>query len=275
MADHFRFLFIPASGDRGSGEYFRSLQIAHTLKKTFEDPEIHFILNKQAPYINDCPYASSLIGDTPTYVVSEVNKIILDFKPDVVFFDATGRSVMLKTTKSIGAKTIFIAQNPAILNRALGLNRLAVTDEVWIVQPDYILSPGMWNRLKMKLAPVTVKHIGPVYPFIHETDAPKLRQRLHELPREYVLFNPGGGGHEIQGEPAIRIFERCAADYVSTGKYKVVLVYGPNYMGEMIKHSGIITFPKLPPDAFQAVIMGARASIGRCPCSHGGSSAFP
>jgi len=86
-----KLLFIPVSSKKGIGEYMRSLIIANAVKARWPDAEIAFVLSRQAPYHQDCPYPTFLTEQTPTRHVKEVNAVISEFKPQAVVFDASGR----------------------------------------------------------------------------------------------------------------------------------------------------------------------------------------
>jgi hypothetical protein len=268
MPESVKILFIPASGPKGSGEYFRSINIAHALDSAL-NTEIRFILNKNSPVTTECPFPHYLIDDTPTYCVQEVNDLISEFQPRLVIFDATGRSSQLKAAKDAGAKTVFVAQNKKILRRATGLNRLHITDEIWIVQPDYMLSPDLWSRIKLLFSNIKIRQVGPVYPQISTEEAARIRHTIPVPERPYVIFNPGGGGHSVKGISAGRLFEKSALRFSQQFDGKVILIYGPNYTGEGSEDQSVIKIEKLDPELFHAAIMGASGFV-----SGGGGALF-
>ncbi|MCA6074593.1 hypothetical protein [Fulvivirga sedimenti] len=264
-----RILFIPASGPKGSGEYIRSLNIANHINSRFPSAHIQFLLSRQSPASETCPYSAVMLPDTPTFCTTEVKQAIADYKPDLVIFDATGRSSQLRLAKKSGARTVFIAQNSAILNRALGLLRLGFTDEIWIVQPEYVLPLSGWNALKARLFHQTVVHTGPVFPVINPEKKREILDNFTVLKEKYILCNPGGGGHEISGVPAVKLFEDAAKRIHRQSGLPVVFVYGQNYTGELLDQEGITGISKLSPEAFHVAISQSTAFL-----SGGGGAVF-
>ncbi|MEJ2005519.1 MAG: hypothetical protein P8X57_11265, partial [Cyclobacteriaceae bacterium] len=83
------------------------------------------------------------------------------------------------------------------------------------------------------------------------------------------LLNPGGGGHEIDGQPAAKVFEVCAQCLSTSCDHSLVLVYGPNYSGKPLEIQGVKAIGKMSPESFQAAIMGASGFL-----SGGGGALF-
>lgn len=262
-------MFIPASGPKGTGEYFRSLNIANALTTYRSDLDITFLLNRDSAGAGHCPYSSILLPDTPTYSRKEVLAAMQSVMPDMVIFDATGRSSQLKNAHQLGAKTLFIAQNKKILSRGLGLKRLRYTDEIWIAQPDYVLPLSTFNRIKAELAGIPVIHVGPVFPMITEKDIREARALIPFLEEPFILFNPGGGGHLVNGIPSGNIFEDLACRLSEKVEIPILLVYGPNYRGQKMECDGVLGISSLEPGIFNVAVNRAKAFV-----SGGGGALF-
>ena len=84
-------LFIPVSAPGGIGEYIRSVIIAEHISKKWPDSDIHFIINQNSLYINNCPFNTHLSRQSATKDTPKVKQVIDDIKPDLVIFDCAGR----------------------------------------------------------------------------------------------------------------------------------------------------------------------------------------
>lgn len=224
-------LFIPVSSPSGIGEYMRSMIIAKALKLRWPSINIHFILNEQVAYFNDCPYTVHACQGSPTKDVVRVNGIIAKVSPDLVVFDASGRAKQFKQAKAVGAKVAFISQHNKKRSRGLKLNRLFNTDVHWVVQPDFcIKSISYWQRAKLeffnKKAP---QNIGPVFEVSSIAYQTKLLKRFDLLKNDYFIFNAGSGGHLVAGELAADIYYQAAHTFYRQTKIKCLVIFGDNY----------------------------------------------
>lgn len=264
-----KILFIPASGPKGTGEYTRSLNIARHIQKRNPEVVIHFLLNKQSPLASACPFPVTLLHDTPAYATEEVNRAISDFTPDLVLFDATGRAAQLRKAKEVGAYTVFIAQNSRVLSRGLGLNRLASLDELWIVQPSQLLSVSGYNRMKARIGNVTIREIGPVFPLVDPEAEAEALTVYSGLQESYILVNPGGGGHKINGQSVVELFYEEAKKISEKLQMPIVFVCGPNFSGTLDSTESVRVFPSVSPEIFNILVFHASGFV-----SGGGGALF-
>ena len=102
-----KVLFIPVSSPQGIGEYMRSLVIAQALQAEYPQLDIQFVLNKHAPTAAGCPFPTHLLNNSATKEKAAVNRILEQFKPDLVIFDCSGRASQAQMAKRLGAKVIF------------------------------------------------------------------------------------------------------------------------------------------------------------------------
>ena len=117
-------VFVPVSGPKGVGEYMRSLILANALSLHAPHARITFILSRQAPFINECPYAVCLVDCSPTQCTAQVNAFVQTILPDIIIFDASGRAAQYRNAKQLGAKVVFISQHKKKRARAFALNRI-------------------------------------------------------------------------------------------------------------------------------------------------------
>src|SRR5512135_1267255 len=97
-----RFLFVPVTGPGGAGEYHRSLAIARGLLRRWPDADVHFVLNREAPYAASCPYPALLLDDSPTRASALVERHIRELRADVVIFDSAGRLSQYRAVREAG-----------------------------------------------------------------------------------------------------------------------------------------------------------------------------
>jgi len=230
-------LFIPVSSPSGIGEYMRSLIIAKAMLKRWPDINIHFILNDQVNYLQDCPYTVHTSSGSPTKDVKTVNFVIKQLKPDLVIFDASGRASQFEQAKSVGAKVAFISQHNKKRNRGLKLNRLLSTDVHWVVQPDYCIKAlSFWQTSKLALFnKVAPKNIGAVFESSNAEYKQQILEKYKLIANNYFIVNAGSGGHVVEKKLAADIYYEAAALLYQKTNMKCVVVFGSNYPKELPK----------------------------------------
>jgi len=258
-----KVLFVPVSSTKGIGEYMRSLSLAKALVEERPEIDVAFVLNQQAPYHKDCPFKTYLCPDSPTKHSRLVNKYIAEFAPRVAIFDASGRVAQLQFCKQLNIATIFICQHNKKLKKGLRWRRLANTDAIWVVQPQFALKPlSLWSRLKLKLLnkkpPLA---IGPIFQTSQKAAQVKVLARFDVAKRDFVLVNAGSGGHQRGGENSAEIFAKAAAVVADKVPHKVLMVYGPNFKGNMLNHNKLVEIPQLDAESFSALLSQAKFAI--------------
>ena len=261
-------LFIPVSSPSGIGEYMRSMIIAKSLTLRWPNVKIHFILNDQVSYLNDCHYSVHTCKGSPTKGTSRVNEIIESVNPDLVIFDASGRAKQFKQAKTAGAKVAFISQHNKKRSRGLKLNRLFNTDIHWVVQPDYCIKGlSYWQRAKLaffnKEAP---KNIGPVFELSNRDHQIKLLEQYHLINQaveneDYFVFNAGSGGHKIKDKLAAELYYQVAQAFQLKTKMKCIILFGSNYPNALPKHKDIICIKNIENKDFITLLSNAKGCV--------------
>ncbi len=256
-------LFIPVSSSSGIGEYMRSMIIAKAMLAKWPTINIHFILNEDVSYLDDCPYKVHTCKSSPTKDSNRVNAIIEQVSPDLVIFDASGRAKQFKQAKLFGAKVAFISQHNKKRNRGLKLNRLANTDIHWVVQPDYCMKAlSLWQRAKLSLynkpAP---KNIGPVFELCQTEDQQKLLSQYRVVKDNYFIFNAGSGGHLVSGRLAADIYYQAAKLFSQQSKAKCLVIFGSNYPKSLPEDEGVTCLKTLSNEDFVGLLANAKGCV--------------
>ncbi len=222
------------------GEYARSLCIAEALKDEFNQyavqGDIVFGLNRNAPYFSSCPFRTYELSQSPTLCSAEVFAAIDAIKPQLVFFDASGRAAQLAYCRKKGIKTVYVAQHDKKLKRALGIRRLRNTDKLFVAQYEALgRALSGWQRLKLKYMHAPFPHfVGPVF---REQTREQQYQSLKEYGLEsqaYIFLNAGGGGNYLDKSRAllaVDFLEKFARELENHTRLPIVLVAGKNYPG--------------------------------------------
>jgi spore coat polysaccharide biosynthesis predicted glycosyltransferase SpsG len=226
-----KILFIPVSSKKGIGEYMRSLILAEAIKQEWPAAEIHFALSKEAPYSSTCPYKTILTERSPTHHVKEINQYIEEFKPDVVIFDASGRSMQLAKAKEMGALTVFIAQHDKKIRKGMRISRLKNTDLFWIAQPEFTVKKlSKIDTLKLNLLNKDIPiFLGCLFSMPNEQQEKDILSKYQLQSKNYIFVSAGSGGHYLaNGSSAAEGFNRA----VRLLELPYVQVWGANYQGE-------------------------------------------
>ena len=261
-------LFIPVSSPSGIGEYMRSMIIAKALTVRWPNVKIHFILNDQVSYLNECHYTVHTCKGSPTKNTSRVNDIIESINPDLVIFDASGRAKQFKQAKAVGAKVAFISQHNKKRSRGLKLNRLLYTDIHWVVQPDYCIKElSYWQRAKLaffnKNSP---KNIGPVFELSNNAYQIKLLEQYNlinqdAVNKDFFVFNAGSGGHKVKDQLAADIYYQAAQTFQLKTKIKCIILFGSNYPNELPKNKDVTCIKSMDNKDFIILLSNAKGCV--------------
>lgn len=258
-----RLLFVPVSGEKGVGEYYRSLTIARGVQHRWPRAQIHFVVNRRAGYADEVPFPSVKVDGSPTFNSPAVSRAIAELKPQVVIFDSAGRAAQLRAARAAGARTVFISSRPSARRKGFRLRRLRQMDQHWLAWP-VSLEGGLstWERLKLRLAGRTeIIYLDSVYPPADEQRATDLLRGLNLKAGEYVVFCAGGGGYQHAGVPASEIFAQAAAEVGREGHITTVWVRGPNYSGDSALDRQVIVLPTVTPPEMIDLLSGARIAV--------------
>jgi len=183
-----RILFVPVSGPKGIGEYMRSLYLAEEIRRRRPEAEIRFILSRRAPYAGEAPFPAFFTDSSPTRHIQEVNRIVADFRPQVMIFDCSGRAAQLRHAFRAGCRTVFVSQHKKKRRRGFKPSRMRYCDLHWIVQPSFVDGDLTWRekRKLRRLGRPKVTFLGPVFPPPQDPE--------FELPSSPYFFCCSGGG---------------------------------------------------------------------------------
>ncbi|WP_298774963.1 hypothetical protein [uncultured Shewanella sp.] len=258
-----KLLFIPVSSPEGMGEYMRSLIIADEVKKRRPDAQICFILSRHAPYASTCHHPVKLIDETPTKRVKDVNLLMSDFLPDVVLFDASGRRSQLEHAQQLGAKVIFLSQHKRKRSRGMKIRRAIMTDSHWVVQPNFMISPINWfDKLKLKLInrmePIVT---GPIFVNPNAMKQKALLEKYQLIEGEYLIFNAGSGGHQLNKGYAADELALAAKRIHAQTQLPCLMVFGDNYPKSLPCYEGVIAIKSMRHDDFINLLNAAKAAV--------------
>lgn len=256
-ADTGGFLFVPVSGPEGAGEYHRTLALAEGIRQRWPDAPVHFVLHRAAPYAARCPFACTLLDDSPTRDVRRVISVIEARRPEVVIFDSAGRVSQMRAAARVGALRIYVSSRPKTRWKGFKLGRLAVLDEHWLVAPEF-LGQGLsrWERVKLWLYPrVRVRFLATFFDRPTPELRPQLLVRLGLTDGDYVLCCPGGGGQFAGLKSGPVVYAAAAKSIAATGT--AVLLVGVREAGA----PGIVACESLTNAELMAAAGGARLCV--------------
>lgn len=256
-------LFVPVSGEKGVGEYFRSLMIADGAQRRWPRARIHFVVNRSAGYADQAPYPTVRVGGSPTYNSPAVSQAIAELKPQVVIFDSAGRVAQLRAARDAGARTVYVSSRPSARRKGFRLRRLRYLDQHWLAWPVF-LEGGLsaWERLKLRLAGSSeIVYLDSVYPPIDAKRAANYLGSLGLTAGEYLLFCAGGGGYLHAGVPAPEIFAEAAAKVCRDARIAGVWVRGPNYSGDGAPGPNVVVLPAVATHEMIDLLSGARIAV--------------
>jgi len=263
VSDAPRLLFVPASGARGAGEYFRCVALARAAQERWPAAQIRFVVNAQAGYARAAPFAQATVRGSPTYNTAAVNAEVAGFQPHAVIFDSAGRVGQLAHARRRGAATVYISSRFKTRWKGFRLRRMRLLDQHWLAWPRFVGGElTRWERIKLAVMrrPETL-FLDPV----HEPSDPARRARLlaqHGVSdRPYALFSAGGGGYALTGEPAPEIFARAALEVKRASGVEAVWVKGPNYEGNAFDAENFVALGSVASESMIDLLAGAQLAV--------------
>jgi hypothetical protein len=255
-----RILFIPASGPRGAGEYFRSLTIAEGVRRRWPAADIRFVLSREAGYAQEAPFPVILVDRSPTYETGPVIRAIEELRPEIVIFDSAGRVAQFRGARRSGARVVYVSSRPKTRWKGFRLRRMLQLDQHWLAWPRFLDGDlSSWERLKLRLAPhVEIVFLDSLFPPPDPARAAAYRSQLGLDGDPYVLFCAGGGGYRSNGLSAPEIFGQAAIDAARGGGPRAVWVRGPNYAGKLAPPPELLSLGALGGQQMMDLLSGAR-----------------
>jgi hypothetical protein len=195
VSKSFRLLFIPVSSARGTGEYARSVAIAHAAKARWPTADIRFMVSSEAPYANQVPFPAEVLPRSPTFHPKEVAAHIRAFRPNVVLFDNAGRTEHLLAARAVGAKLVFVSSRERQRGKAFRWRWMRMLDEHWIAYPAVVAGElSLLERIKVgALKRPTIRYLEVLLPPVAPELIRSVPARLGVTSGEYVLVVAGGG----------------------------------------------------------------------------------
>lgn len=233
-----RLLFVPASGPRGSGEYYRCLNLARAAVveagRRALDLECHVLLHREASVETDPALTPHAISQTPSRAGAEVADWLARLKPDLAAFDCSGRVRHFRQVRRQGGRVVWISNRP-------GKHRRGFSPRVMPWLNGHLLAdcdPGQFR-------PPLLARIGPAW--LGRCDylpvrliAPTACDPGLAVPDHFAAFVAGGGGYLHGGRPLPDILRDAAEQFSQRTGLPSVLVTGPQY-GEPMASSGQVT----------------------------------
>lgn len=263
-----RVLFAPVSGPHGSGELMRSLIVARELVRTEPEIDIRFLVSRDAVFREAVEFPIIDCDASPTRSTHQVLPAIESFRPDVMVFDNSGRTVQLRAARSIGARLVFLSRAPRLRRKAFRFKWMRLLDEHWIVFPAFVTGGlTLMERLKLEVFPAyRVRRLDTVF---QPSDAAKRAPFLSALglgTTSYTVFVPGGRGDMHDRADPSELFVAAARAFVArTGEVAVVLTGWKSVPS--VDDAQLKLLPRLAPDEVQHVLAGAALVV-----SNGGTS---
>lgn len=222
-----RLLLIPVSGPLGIGEFARSLAIGNAVQARWPQVQLRFVIHKDAPYAASLAHPARLVPASPTLCTREVIEEIGTFRPQVVYFDNSGRTEQLRAARDAGAHLIYASSRGRQRYKAFRLRWMAALDEHWIAYSALLAGDlGWFERLKLRLlGRPRVRFLDAV---LAPADAAGAAAILGGGPPPDVIIVPGGGSQF----PDARITPAMFADWgrqLAERGWNVLLVAGPSY----------------------------------------------
>ena len=259
-----KLLFVPVSSTKGIGEYMRSTIIATYFHQYNPNVEIHFILNEQVSYIENCQFNTHLVSKSPTACTNEVNNIITNLQPDIVIFDASGRAEQFKHAQNSGAKVVFISQHPRKRSKGLSLSRLPYIDVHWVAQPSITMTPlTLWQKVKLNLFnKPSPQNLGCLFMPSEQAEVGNSLSKYGVNSKSYILFSAGSGGHKLGEEWASEVLFQLAKYANTNYGLDCIFVAGASFPGNLpLSADHIKVISTLENKEFINLLSGAKLAV--------------
>ena len=256
-------LLLPVSGPGGAGEFYRALAIANGIARRWPDAAIQFVVSRDAPYAQDAPYPTLLVGRSPTLETEAVNEIISRMRPHVAIFDSSGRVAQYECAHRLGVKVVFVSSRESSRRRGFRLRRMRWLDQHWIAQPRFLAGDlTLPERTKLRLlgGPETV-FLEVLHEPIDAVAAMQLQQRYGVVPGGYALVCPGGGGVFGQRPDAVPVFYAAACEIAQRASLPVIAVLGSRFAPAAPVPEHVHIAATLPNGQLMGLLRDARLAV--------------
>ncbi len=227
-----RLLLVPVSGPRGMGEFARAYAIGQAVRARWANVQLRFVVHRDAPYAASLGDLARLVPASPTLCTREVLEEIASFRPQVVYFDNSGRTEQLRAARACGARLIYVSSRGRQRYKAFRLRWMQALDEHWISYSERLAGGLGWSeRLKLRL-------LGrPVVKFLDAVLAPADARGAEallaaagvsaETPLDVTIV-PGGGSQYPDSRITPRMFAEWGEALAARG-WNVLFVAGPSF----------------------------------------------
>lgn len=207
------------------GEFARARSLADAVQARWPEVETHFVLHREAPYVQGFHHPVTLLPASPTLCTAEVRAVIESLRPRVVVFDNAGRTAQLRAARRAGARVVYISSRARQRYKAFRLHWMRLLDDHWISYPAMITGePGIFERAKLRL-------LGqPQLRFLDAVLAPADQAAADVLLKDFgnpqLLIVPGGGSGFHDSAMTPQHFAHWGEELARAG-HRVVFVAGP------------------------------------------------
>ncbi|HRX90099.1 MAG TPA: hypothetical protein P5528_11710 [Steroidobacteraceae bacterium] len=257
MSSAYRFLFLPVSAARGTGEYMRALAIAAAVAERWPEADIRFMVSHEAPYAKSVPFRTQLLASSPTMQPRAVAAYLRDFRPHIVVFDNAGRTSQLKVAREVGARVVYVSSRSRQRRRAFRWRWMRLVAEHWIAYPELLAGRiTVWERCKLGISRgPRVRYLDVLLP----TSAGATDQTVfatHAVAAgQYVLITPGGGAAHRSLPYAAGIISQAARTIAA--RVPAVLWIGGGQVTASETPASLRRIERLPMTELMTLIRGA------------------
>jgi hypothetical protein len=222
-----RLLLVPVSGPLGIGEFARSLAIGNAVRARWPQVQLRFVIHRDAPYATTLAHPARLVPASPTLCTGEVVDEIATFRPQVVYFDNSGRTRQLRAARAAGAQVVYVSSRGRQRYKAFRLRWMAALDEHWISYSALLAGDlGWFERLKLRL--LGRPHVRFLDAVLAPANVAGAAAVLGGGPPPDVVIVPGGGSQFPDARITPAMFAEWGRQLAALG-WNVLLVAGPSY----------------------------------------------
>jgi UDP:flavonoid glycosyltransferase YjiC (YdhE family) len=246
----------------------RCLIIARELAKADPAADIRFLVNRHAVFRESVNFPIIDCDASPTLSTPQVLATIESFRPDVMVFDNSGRTVQLRAARRAGARLVFSSRSPKLRWKAFRIKWMRLLDEHWIVFPRFVTGGlSRVERLKLRFFP---RYAVRRFDTLFTPSEPAARDAWlagHGLESgAFVVFVPGGRGEATRVAEPAELFIAAAREFsAATGQRTVVLTGRKSVTPS--DDPNLILLSRIEPDQVQYLLAAALFVV-----SNGGST---
>lgn len=264
-----RFLFAPVSGPHGSGELMRCLIIARELVRAEPAADVRFLVSRDAVFRDAVEFPIIDCDASPTNSTPQVLAAIDSFRPHVMVFDNSGRTVQLRAARRASARLVFSSRAPRLRWKAFRIKWMRLLDEHWMVFPAFVTG-GLTRieRFKLRLLP---KYVVRRFDTLFTPSDPAVRAEWLSgrglVAGGYVVFVPGGRSEDPRAVDPAELFVAAAQAFVAGGGCDAVVLTGRKTVSDADASPRVRLLPRIGADEVQHLLAGASLVV-----SNGGTT---